>query len=79
MMQTVRMLSETNEKGELDLHVDTNMPRSSVEVVIVLNTLEDAGKIVANKEEWHAFVTRFHGICADAPLERGPQGGFELG
>jgi hypothetical protein len=78
MMQTDRMLSETNEKGELDLHVDTNIPRSSVEVVIVVNALQDAGEIVANKDEWHAFVTRFHDICADAPLERGPQDDFEI-
>ncbi len=58
MMLMVRMLIETNEKGELDLHVDTNMPRSSVEVAIVLNALEDAGKVAADKEDRQICMDR---------------------
>ena len=75
-MKTIQLMSKTDGQGVLDVHIDTGIPESPVEVVIMVGPLtarvEDSGD-----SDWRAFLNRFNGICADAPLERGAQGAYE--
>ena len=69
-------MSRIDGQGVLDVHIDTGIPELPVEVVIMVGPLtapvEDSGD-----SDWRAFRHRFNGICADAALERGPQGAYE--
>ena len=75
-MKTIQLAAETDDTGALDLHLLTDIPRSTVDLVIVVR-LAERPPVSMTGAEWRAFVTRFSGICQGAPLERGPQGEYE--
>jgi len=75
-MKTIQMAAETDDTGAVDLHLDTDIPKSAVDILVMVRPVEHAPAPMTDAE-WRAFVTRFSGICADAPLERGPQGEYE--
>lgn len=75
-MKTIQMAAETDDTGELDLHLVTDIPKSAVEILIMVRPVEHTPASMTGVD-WRTFVTRFSGICADAPLERGPQGEYE--
>jgi len=75
-MKPIQMAAETDDTGALDLHLVTDIPKSAVEILIMVRPVEHIPASMTG-DDWRAFVTRFSGICADAPLERGPQGEYE--
>jgi hypothetical protein len=74
-VKTIHLTECTDEQGELDLHIATGMPESTLDVLVVLQPASSESR--GANGDWGEFLSRFNGICESVPLERGPQGEHE--
>jgi hypothetical protein len=75
-METITFQKHVGEDKMLKLEIPVDMPDADYEITVRALT-----PITANpteQEEWIAFVNRTAGSLADDPIERGPQGAYEV-
>jgi hypothetical protein len=71
-MKTIPLSGHVQKDGTLDLKVQTGLEESDVDVVIVVEPKE-------HPKGWPpGFFEETYGAFADTPLERPPQGIFEV-
>ena len=71
-MVTIPIRTRLQPDGTLDLRVSTGLPESDVEVLVVVQPTEV--KRLLSPE----FIAETYGAFADHPLERAPQGEYEI-
>lgn len=73
-MQSVKIQSQTDADGILKLEVPLGLSNAEFEVLIVVQPLNSTPK-----RQWPpGFFDRTAGSLADDPIERPPQGDFEV-
>ena len=71
-MVTIPIKARLQPDGTLDLRVSTGLPESDVEVVVVVQPTEVRRTLSPE------FIAETYGAFADTPLERAPQGEYEI-
>jgi hypothetical protein len=74
-MTAIQLKGRIRADGTLDVHVNTGLPESDAEVLVVVqpaSTEKDERRL-----SWPDFVEKFAGIFADDPIVRGDQGSYE--
>lgn len=74
-METIRLVTRTDEAGRLMLDLPTSHANQNVEVLVVLQPTADEPHDTLG---WPiGYFEETYGILADEPFERGDQGTFE--
>ena len=71
-MMTIPIKARIQPDGMLDRRLPTGLPESEVEVVVVIQPAE------SNSTWPEGFFEKTFGAFAEAPIERPPQGEFEV-
>lgn len=74
-METIKLRSYVGEDGVLKLEVPISVTDTELEVVLVVQPVREER---AEQSEWLAFLERTAGILADDPIDRPPQGGYDV-
>ncbi len=76
-METIKLKTYVGSDGILKLEVPVSVTNQELEVLVVV---ESPPRLEADSEraEWLAFIEETAGSLADDPIERGPQGEFEV-
>lgn len=76
-MNTMTLTSRTGRDGSLDLHVLTNLPEQSVEVLVVVQSIPRPER-AEGQDSWpKGFFDRTAGCLSADPIRRLPQGDFD--
>jgi nitrate/TMAO reductase-like tetraheme cytochrome c subunit len=77
-MKTIRTRSHVGSDGMLELKLDSGVRETDVEVVVVVQPVQGAGrKFEAEKETWQHFVNETAGVWQGEPLERADHSEFQ--
>lgn len=71
-MEVLKQKVHIGDDGILKLEVQTNLKNIDEEILLVLPPIE------LKQLEWHAFIALTYGCMADDPIERPPQGEYEI-
>lgn len=75
-MNTMTLKSKTGKDGSLDLHLRTDIHEQTVDVVVVVQSLDRLRG--AAKSSWpQGFIKRTAGCMASDPIQLQPQGAYE--
>lgn len=74
-METIKMHTHVGKDGILRLEVPVGLINSDLEVVV---TVQPIAPTTEDRAEWLAFIERTAGSLADDPIDRPPQGDYEL-
>lgn len=78
MPETIEFHSRIGQDGVLDLHVPLGDMGPGADVIVTIRKIPVATTSrITDRAEWHRFVEKTYGSCADLRLERPPQGEFE--
>jgi hypothetical protein len=76
-MESIKLRSHVGKDGILHLDIPVNMPETDLEITVTFQPIQivkDSAEVEDfNQLEWHEFIARTAGSCADDPiiLDRG--------
>lgn len=74
-METIKTHARVGKDGVLKLQVPLGLTDTDLEVLVIVQPIKPS---VTSREEWLAFIERTAGSLADDPIERPPQGEYEI-
>lgn len=79
-MQSIQLKGHVQADGTLELRVATDLPESDVDVVVVVNPIRsETEKATPSERGWPPdYFERTAGCLASDPIQRWPQGGYEI-
>ncbi|HPV08201.1 MAG TPA: hypothetical protein PLD57_14095 [Aggregatilineales bacterium] len=74
-METFKTRAYVGEDGIFKLEVPTSVTDTELEVVLVVQPVREE---LADQDAWLAFIEQTAGILSDDPIDRPPQGSYEI-
>jgi hypothetical protein len=74
-MKTIKLHGQTGSDGVLRLEVPTGLADEVVEILVVISPIGNVGE---DRIEWLKFIEDTAGSLSHDPIERPPQGEYEV-